>query len=42
MMLLNMFFGTSVEILDKIGQNIDSRFAGREWGYILVLDMGRC
>ena len=42
MMLLNMFFGSCVEMLDKIRQNINSRFPGRERGYILVLDMGGC
>ena len=42
MMLLDMFFGNRVEILDKVCQNIDSGLSVREWGYVLVLDMGGC
>ena len=42
MVLLNVPFSNHVEILDKIRQNIDGGFSGREWGYILVFDMGGC
>lgn len=42
MMLLDMFSGTHEKILDKICQNVDGRFSEREWGHVLVLDVGGC